>query len=210
MMFSATIPQQIVDLADQILVKPAKISVDPPASPVDTIDSSVFFVEQDDKFSLLSHILTTEEIKKALVFMKTKHSADRLVKKLRKERIRSDAIHSDKAQHLREKALKDFKFGEISVLVATDVAARGIDVNDITHIINYDMSAEAEIYIHRIGRTARVGKSGIAYNFCAERERRYLASIEQLIKQHLIRAKEYPFMSYIPAPEKTDLTGKRE
>ncbi len=210
MLFSATMPQQIVDLANKVLVKPAIISADPPASPVDSIASSVFFVEQDDKFSLLSHIITTEGIKKALVFMKTKHSADRLVKKLRKDRIRSDAIHGDKAQHLREKTLKNFKSGDIPVLVATDVAALGIDVNNITHIINFDMPAEAEMYIHRIGRTGRVGKKGIAYNFCAERERHYLVGIEQLIGQHLKRAENYPFMSQIPVPEKTDLSEKRK
>ena len=205
MLFSATMPPQIVELADRVLVKPKKISVDPPTTAVDTIDSSVFFVEQDDKFNLLLHLITTEGIKKALVFMKTKHSADRLVKKLRREKIRSDAIHSDKAQHIREKILKDFKTGVISVLVATDVAARGIDIDDITHIINFDMSPEAEMYIHRIGRTARAGKSGIAYNFCDRRERHYLNRIEQLIQQHLVRAENYPYMSEIPSPAMTDL-----
>lgn len=209
MLFSATMPDQILELAKKVLINPTRIIVDSPTSPVDTIDSLVFFVEQDDKFELLMHLLKTEKIVKALVFMKTKHSTDRLVKKLRKEEIRSDGIHGDKLQHLREKTLKDFKFGNISVLVATDVAARGIDINNITHIINFDMSSEAEIYIHRIGRTARAGKSGIAYNFCSNRERHYLVGIEQLIQKHLKRAEEYPFMSHIPAPEKTNLSSRR-
>lgn len=209
MLFSATMPEQIIDLAKQILYKPVRITVDTPTITLDTIDSSVFFVEQDNKFDLLMDILNNENIDKALVFMKTKHSADRIVKKLRKEKIRSDAIHGDKPQHLREKALKDFKHGNISILVATDVAARGIDVNNITHIINFDMSPEPEIYIHRIGRTARAGKTGIAYNFCNKKERRHLVRIEQLIQQHLKRAEDHQFMSHIPAPDKTDLHIKK-
>ncbi|MCG3217543.1 MAG: DEAD/DEAH box helicase [Candidatus Heimdallarchaeota archaeon] len=210
MMFSATMPPQILDLADKLLVDPKRISVDPPTSPVETIESSLFFVEKPDKFSLLLHLLKTEEVKKALVFMRTKFSANRIVKKLKREKINADAIHGNKTQNAREKALRDFKNGRIKVLVATDIAARGIDIDDITHVINFDMSNEAETYIHRIGRTARAGKSGIAFNFCMDGERPFLEDIERLIQQHLIRAEEYPFMSRFPAPSLTDLASTRK
>ncbi|MHA1912614.1 MAG: DEAD/DEAH box helicase [Candidatus Kariarchaeaceae archaeon] len=210
MMFSATMPPQIQSLADTVLVDPVRISVDPPSSPVDTIESSVFFVEKPEKFNLLLHLIKTEKINKALVFMRTKYSANRIVKKLVREKIRSDAIHGNKTQSSRERALNDFKNGRIRVLVATDIAARGIDIDDITHVINFDMSNEAETYVHRIGRTARAGKSGIAYNFCMEDERYYLVEIERLIQKHLNRAEKHPFMSKIPAPSPTDLDSKKK
>lgn len=209
MLFSATMPKQIIDLANKMLINPEHISVDPPSSPVETIASSVFFVEKPDKFKLLAHLLKSEKISKALVFMRTKHSANNTAKKLSRRNIVADSIHGNKSQNGRERALRGFKKGDISVLVATDIAARGIDINDITHIINYDMSNEAEVYVHRIGRTARAGKSGIAYNFCDEKERSYLVDVERLIQDHLMRAEDYPFMSNIQAPDMTDLNPSR-
>lgn len=209
MLFSATMPRQILDLANKMLVNPERVSVDPPSSPVETITSSVFFVEKPDKFKLLAHLIKTEHISKALVFMRTKHSANNTAKKLTRQNIIADSIHGNKSQNGRERALRGFKNGEIKVLVATDIAARGIDIDNITHVINYDMSNEAEIYIHRIGRTARAGKSGIAYNFCDEKERSYLVDVERLIQNHLIRPKKYPFASDITAPSLTELNPKK-
>ncbi len=210
MLFSATMPKQILELANKMLVDPVRVSVDPPSSPVETIDSSVFFVEKSDKFNLLAHLLKTDNITKALVFMRTKHSANNTAKKLTRQNIIADSIHGNKSQNGRERALRGFKNGEIKVLVATDIAARGIDIDDITHVINYDMSNEAEIYVHRIGRTARAGKSGIAYNFCDEKERSYLVDVERLIQDHLIRPKKYPYVSKIPAPSLTELNPQRK
>ncbi len=209
MLFSATMPKQILELADQILVNPENVAVDPPASTVDTIESSVFFVEKSDKFELLIHLLYEEKINKALIFSRTKHGANKIVKKLLREHISASAIHGNKSQSAREKALSEFKNNEIQVLVATDIAARGIDIDDITHVINFDMSNEEETYVHRIGRTARAGKSGKAYNFCDESERPYLMAIERLTQKHLIRAENYPFMSRIAPPKPTDLEGKQ-
>jgi ATP-dependent RNA helicase RhlE len=209
MLFSATMPPQILDLADKILANPKRVSVDPPTSTVDTVESFVFFVEKPDKFDLLLHILTTENITKALVFMRTKHSANKVVRKLIKENIQADAIHGNKSQSAREKALFDFKNDRIAVLVATDIAARGIDIDDITHVINFDMSNEPETYIHRIGRTARAGKSGSAYNFCMDSERPFLVDVERLVQQHLIRTEGYPYMSSIRVPGVTDLHATR-
>ncbi|MDH5403803.1 MAG: DEAD/DEAH box helicase [Candidatus Heimdallarchaeota archaeon] len=208
MMFSATIPPQIKELSDNILNKPTLISVDNPTMEVKTITSSVFFVEKPDKFKLLLHLIRTEEIDKAIVFSRTKHNANNIAKKLQSRRIYNDVIHGNKSQNAREKALAKFKSGEISVLIATDIAARGIDVTDITHVINYDMSSEAETYLHRIGRTARAGKDGIAYNFCDEVERNYLKDIEKLIQKHLIRVTDHPYVSNHSPPEMTNLVAK--
>ncbi len=157
---------------------------------------------------LLMHLLSTEKMNRVLVFMRTKHRVNDLVKRLRKEKIKSSAIHGDKTQIERERILNRFKNKEISLLIATDLAARGIDISDISHIVNYDMSEEADIYVHRIGRTARAGKSGKAFNFCDRKERRYLTKIERLINKHLIRAENYPYMSDITPPTLTILKKK--
>ncbi len=208
MLFSATIPNPIISLGNKILNKPVRISVGRPSSAVDTIDSYVFFVEKHDKMRLLMHLLSTEKMNRVLVFMRTKHRVNDLVKRLRKEKIKSSAIHGDKTQIERERILNRFKNKEISLLIATDLAARGIDISDISHIVNYDMSEEADIYVHRIGRTARAGKSGKAFNFCDRKERRYLTKIERLINKHLIRAENYPYMSDITPPTLTILKKK--
>lgn len=205
LLFSATIPPQIVTLAKNILINPQRVSVDPPTATVDSVKNSVYFVEKADKYKLLTHLLEKKKVGKALVFMRTKHSANKTARRLEKNGISADAIHGDKSQAARERALQNFKTGRAKVLVATDVASRGIDVADITHVINYDMSSEAEVFIHRVGRTARAGKSGVSYNFCAEDERENLIAIERLIKKHIHRVKSYPFKSPIPVPPQTDL-----
>lgn len=198
MMFSATMPDEIKKLADQILMNPVHVAVDPSSTVVKTIDSSVFFVENQKKFDLLHHFFKKQTISKALVFTRTKYRGNTLVRKLQNKGIKADAIHSNKSQSAREKALDKFREGRIKVLVATDIASRGIDVDDISHVINYDMSNEAETYVHRIGRTARAGKSGVVFNFCNEEERVYLERVEQLIKQKITRGENYPFRSTIP------------
>ncbi|MCY3413351.1 MAG: DEAD/DEAH box helicase [Candidatus Heimdallarchaeota archaeon] len=209
MLFSATMPPQINKLAEQFMNNPIRVVVDDQSTPVDTIESSVLFVEEPHKLDLLLHILKNESVDKALIFMNTKESTYNVVRRLRKERISVDSIHGDKSQFERSLTLKDFKSNRFNVLVATDVASRGIDVDDISHVINYDMTFEPEVYIHRIGRTARAGKSGIAINFCASSERRLLEDIERMIKQHLLRPEEYPFMSHITPPAETDFNAKR-
>ncbi len=209
LLFSATMPKEIADLSRRFLKNPSKVSVDPPSSTVDTIDSYVFFVEKKEKFKLLLHLLKEEGNDKTLVFTRTKHLANKVARMLTKEGIDASAIHGNKSQSAREKALAQFRNGEISVLVATDIAARGIDVLDITHVINYDMSNEPETYVHRIGRTARAGKSGVAYNFCEEKERPYLRDIERLIGQHLIRRQDHPHTSHLADPQMTDLNPKK-
>ncbi|MCY3414563.1 MAG: DEAD/DEAH box helicase [Candidatus Heimdallarchaeota archaeon] len=210
MLFSATMPNQILELANDILIDPRKVSVDPPASTVETVESLVFFVEKQDKLSLLLHLLKNDDIPKALIFMRTKYGANKMVKKLKQKGFSADAIHGNKSQSAREKAMEQFQNDKIAILVATDIAARGIDIDDISHVINYDMSNEAEIYVHRIGRTARAGKSGIAYNFCDVMERKYLVDIEYLTGEHLIRAHGYPYQSDIQEPEYTDIKPKKQ
>jgi len=209
LLFSATMPKEIVKLSDQFLKNPSRVSVDPPSSTVETIDSYVFFVEKKKKFDLLLHILTEEDLDKTLIFTRTKHMANKISRWLTKEGIKASAIHGNKSQSAREKALNGFRSGSISVLVATDITARGLDVLDITHVINYDMSNEPETYVHRIGRTARAGKSGIAYNFCAKDEQPYLRDIERLIKQHLIRKEDYPFRTNLNEPPITSLNPNK-
>jgi len=209
LLFSATMPKEIVKLSDQFLKNPSRVSVDPPSSTVETIDSYVFFVEKKKKFDLLLHILKEEDLEKTLIFTRTKHMANKISRWLTKEGIKASAIHGNKSQSAREKALNGFRSGSTTVLVATDIAARGLDVLDITHIINYDMSNEPETYIHRIGRTARAGKSGVAYNFCAKDEHPYLRDIERLIKQHLIRKEDYPFRTNLKEPPITSLNSNK-
>jgi ATP-dependent RNA helicase RhlE len=211
LLFSATMPQDIQELADQILVDPVKVEVVPQGTTVEKIDQSVFFVKKSDKRALLEHILSDHEAQRVLVFTRTKHGANRLTEQLGKGHIRAEAIHGNKSQRAREQALRNFKSGKVRVLVATDIAARGIDVDDITHVINYDLPNEAESYVHRIGRTARAGASGVAFSFCDAAERKLLADIEKLIRQPVPVMADHPYMSAeaaVPMSTRSNNGGK--
>jgi ATP-dependent RNA helicase RhlE len=195
LLFSATMPPDIRQLADSILRQPVAVTVTPVASTVDKIDQSVYMVEKRNKPYLLAHLLSNEAFSRALVFTRTKHGADRVVKQLHKAGITSEAIHGNKSQNARQRALSNFKTGKTPVLIASDIAARGIDIDDISHVIQFDLSNEPETYVHRIGRTARAGASGKAVSFCDRDERSYLKSIERLIRKEIrVEAKhpEYP------------------
>jgi ATP-dependent RNA helicase RhlE len=208
LLFSATMPADIQDLANNILRDPVKVEVTPQATTVEKIAQSVYFVEKNDKRALLETLLRDKSIKRVLVFTRTKHGANKVVKQLEDARIQAEAIHGNKSQTARERALANFKSGATRVLVATDIAARGIDVDGITHVINYDLPNEPESYVHRIGRTARAGASGIAYSFCEMDERPYLVDIERLIRLNIPRVEAHPYQSSHGLPQVTDLNGK--
>ncbi|GAA4339006.1 DEAD/DEAH box helicase [Flaviaesturariibacter amylovorans] len=183
--FSATMPKEVTELAQTILYKPERVEVAPVSSTAETVDQSVYYVNGKDKMDLLVHILTEQKIARTLVFARTKHGADKLAKNLKKAGIRADAIHGDKSQGARQNALASFKEGKLKVLVATDIAARGIDVDALTHVINYDLPNIPESYVHRIGRTGRAGASGIALSFVNGEERAYLKDIQKLINKQI-------------------------
>jgi ATP-dependent RNA helicase RhlE len=207
--FSATMPADIRALADTIVKDPVFVAVNPPASTVDLIEQRLCFVEKQEKPDLLAHFLEAPDAHRVLVFTRTKHGADKVVKRLKRSRVEAMAIHGNKSQGARTRALDAFKTGEARVLVATDIAARGIDVEAVSHVINFDLPNEAESYVHRIGRTGRAGETGIAIAFCAEDERPYLRDIERLIGKHIERLEDYPHRSHVPAPEPTDLNPQR-
>ncbi len=192
LLFSATMPTDIQALANGILRDPAYVEVTPAATVVEKIQQSVFFVEKSSKRALLEHLLADAAIERVLVFTRTKHGADRVAEQLGRVRIGAQAIHGNKSQNARERALSDFKKGTTRVLVATDIAARGIDVDGVSHVINYDLPNVPESYVHRIGRTARAGAEGIALSFCDYEEREFLRDIERLIKQRIPVVEEHP------------------
>ena len=183
--FSATMPTSIRELASQYLTDPATVAIKPAATTAERVDQSVTFVQQAEKQALLTMVLRSEQIERALVFTRTKHGADRVVKLLAGNGIASNAIHGNKSQPQRERALAAFKSGDVPILVATDIAARGIDVSGVSHVINFELPNVPEQYVHRIGRTARAGASGQAIAFCAEDERPYLRDIEKLTRQKI-------------------------
>lgn len=193
--FSATMPSEITNLSKSILTNPVRIEVTPVSSTAEKVEQAVYFVEKNDKRSLLIHLLKDENIKSALVFARTKYGADKIAKELYRANIKADAIHGNKSQSARQKALTDFKNGKIRVLVATDIAARGIDVDDLSHVINYELPNVAETYVHRIGRTGRAGLSGIALSFCDVEEREFLRDINKLITQNIPVIEDHPFPS---------------
>ncbi len=182
LLFSATMPTQIARLADSILTDPLKIAVHPIASTVEQVEQRVMFVKRTDKRPLLSQVLKDPAVDRALIFTRTKHGANRVADELTRSGVDADAIHGNKSQAARTRALERFRTGAGRVLVATDLAARGIDVDGITHVINYDLPNVPESYVHRIGRTARAGRSGVAISFCDAEERAYLRDIEALIR----------------------------
>ncbi|MBK8097987.1 MAG: DEAD/DEAH box helicase [Planctomycetes bacterium] len=184
-LFSATMPKEIANLAHSLLVDPQRVEVTPPASTVDRITQSLYFVAKNDKRALLAMVLEDPAFARTLVFTRTKHGADRVARHLHKAGFPVAAIHGDKGQGARERALDGFREGKITVLVATDIAARGIDVPEITHVVNFDLPNIPESYVHRIGRTARAGRDGVAISFCDAEEREYLRDIEKLTRQRI-------------------------
>jgi ATP-dependent RNA helicase RhlE len=193
--FSATMPGQIQELAATILrPNPVRVAVTPVSSTADTVTQSVYLVENNDKPALLRHILQDKNIKRVLVFTRTKHGADKVVKALAANAIPAEAIHGNKSQNHRQRALSNFKAGSTRVLVATDIAARGIDVDELTHVINYEIPNEPETYVHRIGRTGRAGAFGTAFSFVEDEERAYLQDIQKLISRQ-IDVDTHPFES---------------
>jgi ATP-dependent RNA helicase RhlE len=191
--FSATMPSEIASLANSILTKPVKVEVTPVSSTAQTISQAVYHVEKTEKKHLLAHLLKDDSIERILVFARTKHGSDKIVKELVKGGITAEAIHGNKSQNARQRALGNFKSGSTRVLVATDIAARGIDIDDLTHVINYELPNVPETYVHRIGRTGRAGASGIAYSFCDQEEKDYLKDIQKLIGKNIPVVREHPF-----------------
>jgi ATP-dependent RNA helicase RhlE len=183
--FSATMPRAIQELADKFLTDPAQVAVTPVSSTVERVEQYVTFVTQPEKPALLTLLLRRDKMDRVLIFSRTKHGADRIVKQLAQSGIPANAIHGNKSQPQRERALAEFKAGKVKILIATDIAARGIDVSGVSHVINFDLPNVSEQYVHRIGRTARAGAAGIAIAFCAEDERAYLKGIERLTKQRI-------------------------
>lgn len=191
--FSATMPGEIQTLANTILTKPEKVEVTPVSSTAETIQQELFYVEKNDKRSLLAHILKDKNIKTALVFTRTKHGADKVVKDLIRVGITAEAIHGNKSQNARQRALTNFKNRTTRVLIATDIAARGIDIDELTHVINYELPNIPETYVHRIGRTGRAGASGIALSFCDSEELPFLKDIHKLIAKQIPVNEEHPY-----------------
>jgi superfamily II DNA/RNA helicase len=180
--FSATMPQEIARLADQMLRDPVKVSVTPPSSTAERIEQRVIHVDKPAKATLLAELLRSEPIDRVLVFTRTKHGADKVVRVLQKAGLAAEAIHGNKSQNQRERVLGAFRSGALRTLIATDIAARGIDVDGVSHVVNYDLPNVPESYVHRIGRTARAGRDGVAISFCDHEERAYLRDIERLIR----------------------------
>jgi ATP-dependent RNA helicase RhlE len=207
--FSATMPGEIRGLADTILRDPVRVAVTPVATPAEAVAHQVHYVEKPEKIALLKHLLDGPSVRNALVFTRTKHGADGVTRQLVRHKVMAEAIHGNKSQNAREKALGRFKRGQTRVLVATDIAARGLDIVDLSHVINFDLPHEPESYVHRIGRTGRAGASGIALSFCSFEERPFLAGIERLIRKHLPVAEAHPYRSNRNPGPPTDLDPRR-
>ncbi len=202
LLFSATMPSEIARLAQRLLRDPVEINVSPVSRPVELIQQRVYLVDKENKANLLAHLIKTLPIPQALVFTRTKHGADRVARRLNREGISAQAIHGDKSQSNRQRALQNFKEWKIQVLVATDIAARGIDIVEMPCVVNYDMPSEPETYVHRIGRTGRAGQSGVAISFCDEEEKSILRDVEMVIDKLLDIDYDnpYPLGSYTPDP----------
>jgi ATP-dependent RNA helicase RhlE len=199
--FSATMPPEITKLASTILHHPVRVEVTPVSSTADTINQFIYFVDKGNKNSLLIDLLNDKKIKTALVFTRTKHGADKVARILNKHHIKAEAIHGNKAQNARQRALNNFKEQTTRVLVATDIAARGIDVDDLQYVINFEIPNVAETYVHRIGRTGRAGASGTAYSFCDATEKDYLKDIEKLISKKIPVVNDHSYQLMIHNPE---------
>jgi ATP-dependent RNA helicase RhlE len=213
LMFSATMPSDIAGLADSILKSPVRVEVTPVASTAERIDQHVLFVDGANKRALLSEILRDPQIARALVFARTKHGADRITEQLERSNVNAAALHGNKSQSARQRALDGFRAGRVRVLVATDIAARGIDIDGITHVINYDLPNVPESYVHRIGRTARAGATGIALSFCSSEEREFLRDIEKLTRRKLAVVENHLFArrnTQEPAPARATPSPSRK
>ena len=197
--FSATMPAEIQQLANVLLTNPVKVAVTPDSTTAETVQQSLYLVDKQNKKSLLLHLLKETEIETALVFTRTKHGADKVAKELNWAGISAQAIHGNKSQNARQDALKNFKLRKTRILVATDIAARGIDIDELTHVINFELPNVPETYVHRIGRTGRAGASGTAFSFCDAEEKEYLRDIQKLISQAIPIA-EHPFVMKQTAP----------
>ena len=211
LLFSATMPGEIEALAATILKNPAKVAVTPVASTVDTIEQWVYFVDKPNKIKLLIGLLEDPDIESTLTFSRTKHGADKICKALCRAGIDARAIHGDKSQNARQNALQEFKSGKVRVLVATDIAARGIDIDQLSLVINYDLPNEPETYVHRIGRTGRAGLSGVAISLCDFDEKAYLKDIQKLIGKEIEVVEEHPWPMQVfePAPPKPQRPPRR-
>lgn len=206
--FSATMPDVIKKLSDSILTNPVRVEVTPPSSTAEKISQSIYYIDKGGKKDLLHAVLSDKSIERALVFTRTKHGANKVVKELLKVKITAEAIHGNKSQNARQLALKNFKSKTTRVLVATDIAARGIDVDDLTHVINYEIPNIPETYVHRIGRTGRAGASGVSISFCDAEELEYIRDIQKLTRVEIPLAEDHDekvnpaFKIQIPAPTK--------
>jgi len=203
LLFSATMPTSIETLANNMLHRPVHVAVQPDEPTTDRIEQYVAFVQKQDKRALLIDLLEGQMVACGIVFTRTKHGANRLAKQLSKVGIPADSIHGDKSQTARTRALEAFRNGEVFILVATDIASRGIDVDDVTHVFNFDLPNEPEVYVHRIGRTARAGKEGLAYSFCDETESGYLVGIQRLLGEEIEVMEDHPYHhpKAIPSPD---------
>ncbi|MFN3969572.1 DEAD/DEAH box helicase [Flavobacterium sp.] len=213
LLFSATMPMAIRELADTFLNQPEYVSVTPVSSTAEIIEQQIYFVDKSDKRGLLYHLIRNENLSNVLVFVRTKHGADNVVKALKKQGVNAEAIHGDKSQTARQRVLDNFKNKEITVLVATDIAARGIDIESLPYVINFDLPNIPETYVHRIGRTGRAGNGGISISFCGKDEEPYWKDIQKLIKVNVKIIKDHPFpwKDEIPNPEaKPDLRNKKK
>ncbi len=198
LLFSATAPAEIMQIANSLLHDPVSLNLSPTSAPPSLVKQTVYYVNKENKRSLLQHVLDNNDIEHALVFTRTKRGADKVVIELNKSGIKADAIHGNKSQGAREKALRGFKNRHIRILVATDVASRGIDVDKLTHVINYEIPEQAETYVHRIGRTGRAGLSGHALSFCASDEMAYLKDIHKLLKKNIDVVSVSPYTIDVP------------
>ena len=213
LLFSATMPIAIRELADTFLNKPEYVSVTPVSSTAEIIEQQIYFVGKEDKRGLLYHLIRNENLSNVLVFVRTKHGADNVVKALKKHGVNAEAIHGDKSQTARQRVLEHFKNKEISVLVATDIAARGIDIESLPYVINFDLPNIPETYVHRIGRTGRAGNGGISISFCSKDEEPYWKDIQKLIKVNVKTINDHPFpwKEEEPNPDaKPDLRNKNK
>ena len=212
LLFSATMPLAISERADSFLTRPKYISVTPISSTAEKVAQKVYFVNKEDKRLLLKQLIIQESLSNALVFTRTKHGADNIVKVLKKAHIKAEAIHGDKSQNARQRVLEGFKNKEIDILVATDIAARGIDIEQLPFVINFDIPNISETYVHRIGRTGRAGNSGLAISFCGKDEKPYWQDIEKLIRMKIKVVSDHPYgwKEETPNPDaKPDLRNKK-
>jgi ATP-dependent RNA helicase RhlE len=206
LLFSATMPIAIRELAEMFLQNPEKVEVSPVSSTAENVEQQIYFVEKGEKRNLLYHLIKNQNLTNVLVFSRTKHGADNVVKALRKKEIPAEAIHGDKSQNARQRVLDAFKNKEVGVLVATDIAARGIDIDQLPNVINFDLPNIPETYVHRIGRTGRAGNEGIAISFCSKDEHPYWKDIQKLIKVEVKTIHDHPYPWHAGNPNPTQET----